>query len=229
MSLSRDELGQGDEAAGAAAGPDGPVAGRPYPPLPLTIALVEDLGRFPQVRVVRDQQMLKRIGRLRYGQGVREPEKVTTSVVSDPGCLIEASDFKGVNVLSFDADGVTVALRVGDALDQGSPGFDTHRQVMRAHGIAPFLAYTCSRLVCAPRHGGEDLAALLGYVRWQAVHAGWRYGLLQASQDQVASCRACDFRETGMFIDDPVAGRLQVLVLDSQGRAGRDPAAAAPG
>ena len=70
----------------------------------------------------------------------------------------------------------------------------------------------------APRHSGRHAVHLIRFVRWQAVHAGWRYCIMQTAEKLVPFFRKFEFHETGIWADDPTAGRLQVLILDTMMR-----------
>ena len=184
-------------------------------PLPLRAALVEHIERFPQVRVVRDYPVLRQIGEIRHRQYVERQGKAYASMVLDRQCLIEASDFTSVNIYARDGQGITCAMRVGEVLGDTSPYTPLFERVARRFGLSVETSITCTRLVRAPRHSGRHAVHLIRFVRWQAVHAGWRYCIMQTAEKLVPFFRKFEFHETGIWADDPAAGRLQVLVLDT--------------
>lgn len=188
------------------------------PPAPLRGALVEDVERFPQVRVVRDYPVLRQIGKIRHRQYVERQGKPYGSMVLDRQCLIEPSDFTSVNIYARDDQGITCAMRVGEVLGGDNPYTPLFEQVVRRYGLAVDATLTCTRLVRAPRHSGRHAVHLIRFVRWQTVRAGWRYCIMQTAEKLVPFFRKFGFDETGIWADDPAAGRLQVLVLDTMMR-----------
>jgi hypothetical protein len=187
-------------------------------PLPLRAALVEHIERFPHVRVVRDYPVLRQVGEIRHRQYVERQGKAYASMVLDRQCLIEANDFTSVNIYARDDHGITCAMRVGEVLGDANPHSPLFGQVVRRLGLPVETSLTCTRLVRAPRHSGRHAVHLIRFVRWQAVHAGWRYCIMQTAEKLVPFFRKFEFHETGIWADDPAAGRLQVLVLDTMMR-----------
>jgi hypothetical protein len=198
--------------------PNGVRAGDGLPPAPLRVALVEDAERFPHVRVVRDYPVLRQIGEIRHRQYVERQGKAYGSMVLDRQCLIEPSDFASVNIYARDDQGITCAMRVGEVLGDANAHTPLFEQVIRRCGLPIEISLTCTRLVRAPRHSGRHAVHLIRFVRWQTVRAGWRYCIMQTAEKLVPFFRKFDFHETGIWADDPAAGRLQVLVLDTMMR-----------
>jgi hypothetical protein len=186
--------------------------------LPLRHALVEHAERFPLVGVVRDYPVLRRIGEIRHRQYVERQGKAYGSMVLDRQCLIEPSDFTSVNIYARDARGITCAMRVGEVLGDRNPYSPLFEKAARRFGLSVETSLTCTRLVRAPRHSGRHAVHLIRFVRWQTVHAGWRYCIMQTAEKLVPFFRKFGFTETGIWADDPAAGRLQVLVLDTNMR-----------
>jgi hypothetical protein len=219
-----------DRAAGTRAPALDEVVGRPFdveideqgagPPLPLRKALVES-SRFPHISIVRDYPVLRRVGKLRHLQYVATQAKRYKSVVLDRDCLIEPSDFSAVNIYASDASGITCGMRIGNVLDPHNPYADLFLQAADRCGVAIERALTCTRLVRAPRHSGRHAVDLVAFVRWQTVHAGWRYCIMQTSEKLVPFFRKLEFYETGIWSEEPAAGRLQVLILDTHHRPER--------
>jgi hypothetical protein len=193
---------------------------RDDPPLPLREAIVES-RRFPHVQIVRDYPVLRRIGELRHRQYVAAQAKRYASMVLDRDCLIEPADFSAVNILAGDADGITCAMRIGNVLDPHNPYAELFLQAADRCGVPIDRALTCTRLVRAPRHSGRHAVDLVAFVRWQTVHAGWRYCIMQTSEKLVPFFRKLEFHETGIWSEEPAAGRLQVLILDTVHRPER--------
>lgn len=187
-------------------------------PLPLRTVLLESADRFPHVRVVRDYPVLKRIGELRYRQYVDNQGKPYRSAVLDRDCLIEPNDFTSVNIYAEDGHGITCAMRIGEVEHEHNPHNDLFREVVRQLGVAADVALTCSRLVRAPRHSGRHAVDLIRFVRWQTVRGGWRYCVMQTAERLIPFFRKFEFAETGVWSDDPAAGRLQILLLDTRMR-----------
>jgi hypothetical protein len=186
--------------------------------MPLRDALVEHAERFSHVGVVRDYPVLRRIGEIRHRQYVERQGKAYGSMVLDRQCLIEPSDFTSVNIYACDDKGITCAMRVGEVRGDSSPYAPLFEQAARRFGLSVETTLTCTRLVRAPRHSGRHAVHLIRFVRWQAVHAGWRYCIMQTAEKLVPFFRKFGFTETGIWADDPAAGRLQVLVLDTNMR-----------
>lgn len=193
---------------------------RTGPPLALRDAIVES-GRFPHVHVVRDYPVLRRVGELRHRQYVATQAKRYASVVLDRDCLLEPSDFSAVNIYASDSDGITCAMRIGEVLDRHNPYVDLFLRAAERCGVPIDRALTCTRLVRAPRHSGRHAVDLVSFVRWQTVHAGWRYCIMQTSEKLVPFFRKLEFHETGIWSEEPAAGRLQVLILDTADRPER--------
>jgi hypothetical protein len=187
-------------------------------PLPLRQALLAPAEAFPHVRVVRDYAVLRRIGRLRHAQYVESQRKKYASVVLDRHCLIEATDFTATNIYARDAEGITCAMRIGEVDDAKNPYADFFRGTASRLGLALDRSLTCTRLVRRPNHSGRHAVDLIRFVHAQTVRAGWRYCVMQTAEKLVPFFLKFDFYETGIWSDDPAAGRLQVLVLDTKGR-----------
>lgn len=181
-------------------------------------ALAAESDRYPHVSVVRDYGVLREIGRIRYRQYVDGQGKSYPSIVLERDCLIEPSDFRSVNIFARDARGITCAMRIGEADDPGGPYSDLLGGVAREFAIPPELTLICTRLVRAPRHSGRHAVDLIDFVRWQTVRAGWRYCLMQTSERLMPFFRKFEFRESGVWSDDPAVGRLQVMILDTQNK-----------
>jgi hypothetical protein len=219
-----------EKLAGLGKHPPGATIGRHYDlggerqreggPLPLRNVLVES-GRFPHIQIVRDYPVLRRIGRLRHVQYVATQAKRYQSVVLDRDCLIEPSDFSAVNIYASDAEGITCAMRIGNVTDPQNPYRELFVQAADRCGVPLDRALTCTRLVRAPRHSGRHAVDLVAFVRWQTVHAGWRYGIMQTAEKLVPFFRKLEFHETGIWSEEPAAGRLQVLILDTADRPER--------
>jgi len=188
--------------------------------LPLRRALVAS-PRFPHIDIARDYPVLRRIGRLRHLQYVEAQAKRYRSVVLDRDCLLEPADFSAVNIYARDAEGITCAMRIGNVLDPHNPYVDLFKQAADRCGVSIERALTCTRLVRAPRHSGRHAVDLVAFVRWQTVHAGWRYCIMQTSEKLVPFFRKLEFYETGIWSEEPAAGRLQVLILDTNHRPER--------
>lgn len=187
-------------------------------PLSLRQALFERTDRFPQVRVVRDYATLQQVGRIRYRQYVQGQGKGYASIVLDRDCLIEPCDFRAVNIYASDGRGITCAMRIGEASDREGPYADLIGSVARQFDVPLGIALTCTRLVRAPRHSGRHVVDLINFVRWQTVQAGWRYCIMQTAERLVPFFRRFEFKETDVWSEDGAAGRLQALILDTQGR-----------
>lgn len=185
-------------------------------PRPLREALVENQERFPHICIARDYAVLRQIGEIRHRQYIENQSKQYTSAVLDPNCLIEASDFRSVNIYARDAAGITCAMRIGDVWDDQNPYKHLFGEVADRFRVAKNAALTCTRLVRAPRHTGRHAVDLIRFVRWQTVNAGWRYCIMQTAEKLVPFFRKFEFYETGVWSDDPAAGRLQVLILDTR-------------
>jgi hypothetical protein len=189
-------------------------------PLDLRASLVET-ARFPHVGVVRDYSVLRQIGRIRHEQYVARQAKPYPSIVLDRNCLIELSDFVGINIYARDKQGITCAMRIGSIADGQNPQARLLRQTAEQLGVPLDVSLTCGRLARAPRHSGRHAIDLVRFVRWQTVRAGWRYCLMQTAEKLVPFFTRLEFRETGVWIDDSTAGRLQVLLLDTEMRMTR--------
>jgi hypothetical protein len=194
--------------------------GRVDPPLPLRCAIVES-PRFPHVHIVRDYPVLRRVGELRYRQYVAAQAKRYASVVLDRDCLIEPADFSAVNIHASDQARITCAMRIGNVLDPHNPYAELFLRAADRCGVPIERALTCTRLVRAPRHSGRHAVDLVAFVRWQTVHAGWRYCIMQTAEKLVPFFRKLEFHETGIWSEEPAAGRLQVLILDTADRPER--------
>lgn len=192
------------------------------PPLSLRAALSENTARFPHVRVVRDYAVLRRIGEIRHRQYVETQGKPYVSMVLSPNCLIEPGDFSAVNICATDADGITCAMRIGEVRDPHNLHLEAFLRAARKFDVSVERTLTCTRLVRAPRHNGRHAVDLIRFVRWQTVHAGWRYCIMQTAEKLVPFFCKLEFCETGIWSDDPAAGRLQVMILDTGFRAVRE-------
>lgn len=180
-------------------------------------AIVE-APEYPHVRIVRDDQVMRRIGEIRYRQYVEGQGKRYRSVAGAERCLIEEIDAHSVNIYAEDTSGITCAMRINDLMDGRDALVDFFRGVAGRIGISEHIALTCQRLVRAPHHNGRHAVQLIRFVRLQTVRAGWRYCIMQTAERLVPFFRKFEFNETGIWSDDPVAGRLQVLILDTRGR-----------
>lgn len=194
-------------------------------PLPLRQALSGPAAGFPHIEVVRDYAVLRQIGRLRHQQYVEAQHKNYKSIVLDRDCLIEPEDFAATNIYARDRAGMTCAMRIGE-IAEGVYG-DYFRTVANALAVPLETALTCTRFVRRPSHSGRHAVDLIRFVRVQTVQAGWRYCIMQTAERLVPFFRKFEFFETGIWTQDAVAGRLQVLVLDTgmrpvQGRGGDD-------
>jgi hypothetical protein len=170
------------------------------------------------VHIVRDYNVLRKIGELRYHQYVEAQGKAYSSMVLDPQCLIEPSDFTSVNIYAKSRDGITCAMRIGEVMDEQHAYRSHFAQVAKRFGIDTGIALTCTRLVRAPSHSGRHAADLISFVRWQSVRAGWRYCIMQTAERLVPFFRKFEFVETGIWTQDAAAGRLQVLIHDTRMR-----------
>jgi hypothetical protein len=171
---------------------------------------------FPHVHVVKDYMALRQIGRLRHLQYVETQRKKYQSIVLDRDCLVEPEDFAATNIFASDIGGLTCAMRIGE-IGNGLYG-EYFRNVAETLGIPLGRALTCTRLVRRPSHSGRHAVDLIRFVRVQTVRAGWRYCIMQTAERLVPFFRKFEFFETGMWTQDPAAGRLQVLVLDTKMR-----------
>jgi hypothetical protein len=193
--------------------PDMPPEARPTP---LRLALSEPSARFHHVHVVQDYAVLRRIGELRHRQYIEGQSKRYSSAVLDRNCLIELGDFTSVNIYARNTIGITCAMRVGEALGEQNPHVRLFEQVARRFGICGETALTCTRFVRAPQHNGRHAVDLIRFIRWQTVRAGWRYCIMQTAEKLIPFFLKFGFHQTGMWLEDPAAGRLQVLVLDTR-------------
>lgn len=189
-------------------------------PLALRDAIVES-SRFPHIHVVRDYPVLRRVGELRHRQYVANQSKRYVSTVLDRDCLLEPSDFTAVNIYASDSAGITCAMRIGNVRDPHNPHAGLFLRAADRCGVPIDRALTCTRLVRAPRHSGRHAIDLVAFVRWQTVHAGWRYCIMQTAETLVPFFRKLEFHETGIWSEEPAAGRLQVLILDTADRPER--------
>lgn len=185
-------------------------------PLPLQHALVDAPDRFPRVRVVRDSHVLAEIGKLRYHQYVEGQGKAYSSIALDPRCLIESQDSTSVNIYAKGENIITCAMRIGELVNDIPCRQSLFSDLAHRFGIDIGTSLTCTRLVRAPSHNGRHVIDLLRFVRWQAVHGGWRYCMMQTAERLVPFFRKCEFVETGVWTDDEIAGRLQVMIIDTR-------------
>ena len=185
-------------------------------PLPLRQALVEESARFPHVGVVRDWAVLRKIGRIRHTQYVETQRKRYETMVLERDCLIDLADFTSVNIYATDRQGITCAMRIAELRQDRGPTARLFADIAARFGLPLETTLTCSRFVRAQRHNGRHAVDLIRFVRWQAVRAGWRYCVMQTAEKLVPFFRKFDFQETGAWTVDPVAGRLQVLVVDTR-------------
>jgi hypothetical protein len=188
------------------------------PPRGLRDAIVE-APEFPRVRIVRDEATMRRIGELRHQQYVERLGRPYPSIASGGGCLIEEIDAHSVNIYAEDAAGITCAMRINDLVDDRHRLVGLFRDVADRFAIPRDSTLTCSRLVRAPGHSGRHAVHLIQFVRLQTVRAGWRYCVMQTAERLVPFFRRFEFFETGLWSDDPVAGRLQTLILDTRSLA----------
>lgn len=184
-------------------------------PVSLRETLIESPDRFPHVRVVRDYATLQQIGEIRHLQYVANQGKRYGSMVLDRDCLIEPCDFTSVNIYARDQEGITCALRVGELRGDDNRHVALFERVVDRFDLPRELSLTCTRLVRAPRHSGRHVVDLIRFVRWQTVRAGWRYCVMQTAERLVPFFRKFEFEETGVWTEDPAAGRLQILILDT--------------
>jgi hypothetical protein len=112
-------------------------------------------------------------------------------------------------------------MRIGNVLDPHNPYADLFLRAADRCGVPIERALTCTRLVRAPRHSGRHAVDLVAFVRWQTVQAGWRYCIMQTAEKLVPFFRKLEFNETGIWSEEPAAGRLQVLILDAADRPER--------
>jgi len=179
-------------------------------------ALAAKTDRFPHIEVVRDYEVLRQIGRIRHQQYVSNQGKPYRSMVLDRDCLIEAGDFVSVNIYARDYQGITCAMRIGRVADDANPYRELLENAARRFDVPLDAALTCTRLVRAPRHSGRHVVDLIRFLRWQAVRAGWRYCIMQTAERLVPFFLRFEFRETGIWSDDPTAGRLHTLIVDTR-------------
>jgi hypothetical protein len=177
-------------------------------------ALVECRDRFPHVRVVRDYQV-RQVGEIRHRQYVANQGKNYGSMVLDRDCLIEPCDFSSVNIYACGREGITCAMRIGEVRSEHNPHVALFEKVIDRFNVPRELSLTCTRFVRAPHHSGRHAVDLIDFVRWQTVRAGWRYCVMQTAERLVPFFRKFEFQETGVWSEDPAAGRLQVLILDT--------------
>ena len=185
------------------------------PRIDLSEALVET-PRFPNIHVARDDSVLRRIGEMRHRQYVERQGKNYQALPGLQDCLVEEIDAFAVNIYAQDRTGITCAMRINDLADERHPQVGYFQSLARELGIAERRALTCSRLVRAPEHNGRHVPRLIDFVRLQTVQAGWRYCIMQTAERLVPFFCKFEFRDSGISSVDPVAGRLQVLVLDTR-------------
>ena len=203
------------EARYVEAAADAGAAEQFVPRVDLREALVET-PKFPKIRVVRDDAALRRIGEMRHRQYVERQGKNYPALPGLQGCLVEEIDAFAVNIYAEDRTGITCAMRSNDLADARHPQVEYFRSLASQLGIAERTALTCSRLVRAPEHSGRHVPQLIDFVRLQTVRAGWRYCIMQTAERLVPFFCKFEFRDSGISSIDPVAGRLQVLVLDTR-------------
>lgn len=185
-------------------------------PLPLRDALVENRVAFPHVRIADTFGRLRQIGALRHRQFVQAQDKRYSSAVSEPCCLLEAPDFSSVNIYAVDSLGITAAMRVGPVLGSDHPRAEHFQATARVLCIDPERTLTCTRLVRDPRHSGRHAVGLIAFTRLQAVSSGWRYCLMQTAQSLIPFFQRQGFIETGFYSEDPCAGGLFTMLLDTR-------------
>lgn len=207
ISTRTDSTGRMTEIAATPSGPS---------PSSLREALKESTDLFPHVRVARDYEVLRQIGCIRHRQYVANQGKPYGSLVIDTDCLIELSDFSSVNIYARDGQGITSAMRIGEVGNEHNPYHLLFEEAARRFDLPVNMALTFTRLVRAPHHSGRHVVDLIRFVRWQAVRAGWRYGIMQTTEKLVPFFRKFEFFETGIWSDDAAAGRLQVLIIDTK-------------
>jgi hypothetical protein len=190
---------------------------RARPPAPGSLRdTLQESQAFPHVKIVRDADALRRVGELRHRQYVQNQRKAYCSIAGHDDCLIEQADLRAVNIYAEDESGITCAMRIDELKDDGDERITLLRRISDQQGIPHRLALTCSRLVRATHHSGRHAVQLIQFVRLQTVSLGWRYCIMQTSARLVPFFQKFEFNETGIWSDDPVAGWLQVLVLDTR-------------
>lgn len=178
-------------------------------------ALVET-PEFPNIHIARDDAVLRQIGKMRHRQYVERQGKNYPALPGLQDCLVEEIDTFAVNIYAEDRAGITCAMRINDLADARHPQVGFFRSLARQLSIAERAALTCSRLVRAPEHSGRHVPQLIDFVRLQTVRAGWRYCIMQTAKRLVPFFGKFEFRDSGISSIDPVAGQLQVLVLDTR-------------
>lgn len=179
---------------------------------PKTVCLKDALietTEHPRVRIARDRETLQRIADL-HRQCPPDAPLGT--------CPLESLGPTGINVYVEDAGAMTCAVEVADLEGRHGGNLDFFRRLADQLGMARSVTLTGSRFVKASHHDGRDMAELIGFIRLQAVRAGWRYCIVQTTERLVRFLRRFGFHETGLWSIDPIAGRLQVLVLDTRDR-----------
>ena len=171
---------------------------------------------FPRIRIVRDPAVMRRIGEMRHRQYVERQGKSYAALPGLQDCLIEEVDAFAINIYAEDNSGITCAMRISDLADARHPQAPFFRGLARQLGIVESVALTCSRLVRAPEHNGRHVPQLIDFVRLQTVRAGWRYCIMQTAERLIPFFRKFEFHDSGISSIDPVAGPLQVLVLDTR-------------
>ncbi len=187
----------------------------PLPSVSLREALVET-AQHPRVRIARDEKSFRRICELRFRQHASIPASALAVVRALP---TERLDARSVNVYVEDESGIVCALQVNDLADRHGGQLDFLLRLADQLGLARQITLTCSQLATAPHRGGLHIPELIRFVRLQAVRAGWRYCIMQSTERLVPFFQRFGFDETGLWSIDPVAGCLQVLLLDTQNRA----------
>jgi hypothetical protein len=187
-----------------------------FPPrVVLSEALVE-APEFPRIRIVRDMAVLRQIGEMRHRQYVERQGKNYAALPGLQDCLVEEIDAFAVNIYAEDATGITCAMRINDLADPRHPQLCFFRTLAGRLGIDERTALSCSRLVRALEHNGRHVPQLIDFVRLQTVRAGWRYCIMQTAERLIPFFHKFEFHDSGISSIDPVAGRLQVLVLDTR-------------
>jgi len=166
-----------------------------------------ETAEHPCVRIARDGAALRRIADL-HRQCLPDAPLGT--------CPLEPLGPTCVNVYVEDAGAITCAVEVSDLADRHDGNLDFFRRLADQLGMPRAATLTGSRLAKASRHDGRHVAELIRFIRLQAVRAGWRYCIVQTTERLIPFLRRFEFDETGLWSIDPIAGRLQVLVLDTR-------------
>jgi hypothetical protein len=189
--------------------------------LALKRAMSAGVEEYCHVKVCNNYAILKQIGRLRHHQYIESQNKNYKTVVLEESCLIENCDFTSINLYTTISGVVSCAVRVGLLTDTSQPSAKWLLKTAPTIGIDPKIAVTCTRLVRDPNHSGRHAIDLMDFMRWNFVRVGYRYCVFQAAERLITFFRRMGCSETGIWSDDPAAGKLQILVLDTQMRQNR--------